>query len=76
VCSWLSWSLIIPSAINQGTSPANQAKLVKMQRSAGRTILTSLACLLLTGGLTADGMISRTGVSGADEREPTRSPCN
>ena len=35
--------LIIPSAIDQGTSPADQAKPVKIVRPAGRCILTGLA---------------------------------
>jgi len=36
-------SLIIPSADDQGTSPADQAKPVKIVRPAGRCILTGLA---------------------------------
>jgi hypothetical protein len=40
---WLEESLIIPSAIDQGTSPADQARPVKIVRPAGRCILTGLA---------------------------------
>ena len=36
-------SLIMPSAVHQGTSPADQAKPVKIVRPAGRCILTGLA---------------------------------
>jgi hypothetical protein len=34
---------IVPSAVDQGTSPADQAKPVKIVRPAGRCILTGLA---------------------------------
>jgi hypothetical protein len=36
-------SLIIPYAVDQGTSPADQAKPVKIVRPAGRCILTGFA---------------------------------
>jgi hypothetical protein len=43
-CAVDSWgSLITPPAIDQGTSPADQAKPVKVVRPAGRCILTGLA---------------------------------
>jgi len=65
VCCWLRRSLIIPSAVDLGTSPADQAKPVKIVRPAGRCIFDRLGLARsLAGGSTADGMISTTAVRG------------
>ena len=42
-CCWLGGGLIIPSSVDRGTSPADQAEPVKIVSPAGRCILTGSA---------------------------------